>query len=174
MILSRCLSLWILEFLWMVVVFWCYQPRGCSILSFVVFQHPAHTFANSPFIKFSLNNHFGCASWFLLGSRLKYTLSTKSEKSKNILVAMEHRWIYSILLMLLMRKLRQIDVKGFVQSHQLLCDRLGTRTQIFNLFIQQNPLQKVSGTTKGVHRWGLSRIVNSKRWTSRVSPFFPQ
>lgn len=158
----------------MVVVFCCYQPRGCSILSFVVFQHPAHTFANSPFIKFSLNNHFGCASWFLLGSRLKYTLSTKSEKSKNILVAMEHRWIYSILLMLLMRKLRQIDVKGFVQSHQLLCNRLGTRTQIFNLFVQQNPLQKVSGTTKGVHRWGLSRIVNSKRWTSRVSPFSPQ
>lgn len=52
--------------------------------------------------------------------------------------------IYSIFLILLMKKLRWRDVKGFAQSHQILCDRLGARTH-------NRVLQKVLGITIGVH-----------------------
>ena len=114
----------------MVVVFCYYQPWGCSTLFFVVSSHTAHIFVNSPFIKFSLNSHFECASWVLLGSRLKYTLNTESGNQRIFQLQWNIDVIYSVLLILLMRKQRQRDLKRFVQSHQPLHDRLGTRTQI--------------------------------------------
>lgn len=76
---------------------------------------------------------------------------------------MEHRRIYSILLILLIRTRRQIDVKGFVQSHQLLCDKLGTRTQIFNIF------STTESSAEGlVHHKRCSLMVSVQKLTREV------